>query len=92
MKIFFVKGKLCRVDDIDARIVEDHSWCLNKGKLNYTWYLMYGQREGKKGRKVYLHRLITSAQKGDRVDFLSQDTLDCRRSNLLLNGRRFADI
>lgn len=89
MKIFLINGKLCQVDEDDFfKYIEGRNWCLNKGKLNYTWYIMFGERIGAKVRKVYLHRLIAGAKKGDRVSFISSNTLDCRKCNLVLNGRR----
>lgn len=87
MKVFVKNGKVCKVDNEDAHFIDEYTWCLNKGKLNYTWYLMYGLRVGNKVKKVYLHRLIAGARSGDRVSFVSTDTLDCRRQNLRLNGR-----
>ena len=90
MRVFLVGGKLCRVDDEYAHYVDDYSWCLNKGKYNYSWYAICGVRVGKKVKKIYLHRLVSGANPGDRVEFVGSDTLDCRRSNLRLNGKRLS--
>lgn len=88
MKVFVINGKICKVNDEDAHFVDDHTWCLNKGKNNYTWYLMYGLRCEGRVFKKYLHRLVVNAKPGERVSFISTDTLDCRKENLRVNGRR----
>lgn len=88
MKVFLIDGEICKVDDQDAYLIDENKWCLNKGALNNSWYAMYGERVGAKVLKRYLHRLIARAKKGERVSFVSVDTLDCRRENLRLNGRR----
>ena len=52
-----------------------------------TWYLCNGYartdvfKNGKKSR-VYMHRLIMSAKKGQMVDHINQSKLDNRRENL----------
>jgi hypothetical protein len=88
MKVFVINGKLCKIDDEDAHFLEENSWCLTKGKQNYSWYIALGRRKGKYVQRKYLHRLVAKAVKGDRVAFVTSDTLDCRKDNLRLNGKR----
>ena len=86
--MFLVYNKPVMVDDIDYYRIKDKTWCLNKGKYNNSFYAMYGVRNGKKVKKVYLHRMIANAVEGDRVEFINNNTLDCQRSNLRKNGKR----
>lgn len=87
MKQLNLHGYLLKIDDRDYHFVKDQVLCLNKGKYNHGWYAMYGVRLGKYVKKMYIHRLVAGAKKGDRVTFRSTDTLDCRRKNLRLNGK-----
>lgn len=90
MKAFLVYNQLVTVDDDDFYRVKDRKWCLNKGKFNNGYYAMYGVRNGNKVRKVYLHRLISGADQGDRIEFVNGNTLDCQKKNLRKNGKRIA--
>ena len=90
--MFTIDGQLCKVDNEDAYLIEELLWCLNKGKLNNSWYVMRGERIGRRVKKIYLHRLIAGAGKGDRVSFVSSDTLDCRKENLRINGRKIEAV
>jgi len=85
IKVFTISGKLIKIDDEDSRVVESHTWCLNRGKFNYGYYVMCGIRKGGTVRKLYLHRIIAKAGRGERVYFKNGDTLDCRRNNLRKN-------
>lgn len=78
------------VDDLDYYRVKDKRWCLNKGKMNLGYYAMYGVRVGSRVRKVYLHRMVANAGFGDRIEFINGNTLDCRRENLRMNGKRLS--
>ena len=88
MRTFIIRGRPVFIDDEDYHFIEGQSWSLNKGKYNRGYYAMYGIREGRRVRKVYLQRLVAGACGGDRVEFISSNTLDCRRRNLRKNGRR----
>jgi len=88
LRVLTISGMIVKYDSDDMWLVEGKSWCLNKGNQNRGWYVMHSVREGKRVRKDYLHRLVAGAKKGDKVEFITEDTLDCRKSNLRLNGRR----
>ncbi|MGW8324117.1 MAG: hypothetical protein ACWGNI_00345 [Desulfobacterales bacterium] len=88
MKVLIIYGKEVLLDDSDFDNLKDRRWCLNKGKYNLNWYAMYGVRIGKKVKKVYLHRLISGAGPGDRVEFSNNNSLDCQKHNLIKNGKR----
>ena len=87
-KVLLVDNRVVLVDESDYWKVSGRKWCLNKGKYNEGYYVMYGKREGKVVRKVYLHRLVAGAQKGERVEFIDGNTLNCCKKNLMKNGKR----
>jgi len=66
----------CLIDKADLVFVGQHKWYLAKAKKG----LYYARMTSRK--KLYLHRLIVGACKGDIVDHINGDTLDCRRENL----------
>ena len=92
MYSFVINGEIGIIDDCDLDLLRRHKWCLNKGTYNHSYYVMYGKRVGKKVEKKYLHRLVVGAEKGDKVTFVSTNTMDCRRCNLRLNGRRLKNV
>lgn len=78
------KGKRYRVlvDDKYADIVRQFTWCRKP-----TGYI-YTQTGGRKNRKtIYLHRLVTGANKGEEVDHINRNPADNRCSNLRLCSR-----
>lgn len=71
--VTLTKGMSAMIDECDLPLVEDHSWCIQKG--------VYAATEIE-GKTVYMHRLILDAPQGMSVDHINGDTLDNRRSNL----------
>lgn len=65
-------GELILIDDADHAWLSKYRWSLNSSG--------YPQASGGK----LLHRMITGAQKGEYVDHVHQNPLDCRRSELRL--------
>lgn len=78
------KDQYAIVDDADADLACYH-WCLNDA----TPGNLYAKR-GCRDRQRALHRVIMarklgrSLAKGERVDFVNNNGLDCRRDNLRL--------
>lgn len=69
------RGKVALVDDEDYERVMAHRWC----------YMTAGYAaRGRDWGMQYLHRFILDAPKGRRIDHISGDKLDNRRSNLRL--------
>jgi hypothetical protein len=66
------RGKVARVDDLDYEKVSKFRWHYNNG---------YARISSGINRK-YLHQFIMNPKKGQMVDHINRDTLDCRRSNL----------
>jgi len=86
--ILLTKGFKCKVDDDDFAKYGLNSWYANlwnkKGGTKY-----YAERSVWKNGQIkhqILHRLITSAKKGEIVDHINGDTLDNRKSNLRLTN------
>lgn len=88
MKIMYIKGQLVKYDSDDYNLIKGWSWYLNKGDSNISWYVARSARVGKRIKKFYLHRVIAHAKKGDKIEFINGNTLDCCKVNLRKNGRR----
>jgi len=74
-------------------IAKKFSWCLWKGAKNKSFYAVRGVRtEDNKVFLLHLHRLMAFALPGERVSFLSGNSLDCRRSNLLVDNECVLDL
>ena len=75
MEIPLSKGQVAVIDDSDLPLIS-----------SYTWYFDpsgYAASRSK-GPKVYLHRILLAAKRGDYVDHKNLNTLDNRRQNLRL--------
>ncbi len=69
-------GKCALIDfeDLDRVCALKWSACwINSGWYGKSWA---------NGRQVYLHRFVAGARKGQIVDHINGDTLDCRKANL----------
>lgn len=61
----------------DYEKIKDYHWCEN----NNPGYI-YGTCPDNRRKGIYLHRLLTGAQKGDVVDHINHDPRDNRKNNL----------
>lgn len=86
--IELTRGQIAKVDDQDFHLVKDYSWRMNPG--GYAQVTIYNQptKSGRNG--LLMHRLILGAQKGERVEFLTDDKLDCRRENIRIRDNKKA--
>lgn len=73
-KILLANGRECLVTPSDIGAVSPYSWYEHCGYARTTI----------DGAKVYMHRLIVGATKGDICDHLNGNRLDNRRENLRL--------
>lgn len=80
--VFLLKGRVVRIDESDAGLVEQFHWCLS-GARGRDYAVGYRKDAPRKGQSlVYLHRLLTGAPRGAIVDHINGDPLDNRRVNL----------
>lgn len=80
-EIKLTQGKVAVVDDDDFNFLSQHRW-------HYMTVGYAARRDGRVGWKVvYLHRLIIGAKKGEEVDHINGNTLDCRKGNLRIVNR-----
>jgi hypothetical protein len=82
-KIPLTRGLVAIVDERDYNVLRGHSWhaLKTRGKF-YACTRIYPFRGSKTSEFVYMHRMITSAQRGFVVDHKNGDGLDNRRENL----------
>lgn len=73
-----VTGGVVVCDKEDLALVLKHKWCIDSSGYAHT--------KIKRIKKVYLHRLLTSAQKGQYVDHINRNRKDNRRCNLRLTS------
>ncbi|HEX5362387.1 MAG TPA: HNH endonuclease [Fluviicoccus sp.] len=81
-----ISGLKVLIDDCDAHLLDMGAWrVVDKPRCRYAKL-----NKTVDGKKVtfYLHRLVAGAGNGQTVDHINGDTLDCRRVNLRLVGRR----
>lgn len=71
------RGLSAMVDDEDGPSILAHKWQAQENKMGG----FYAARV-KAGRKIYMHRQVTRAQRGTKVDHHNHDGLDNRRHNL----------
>lgn len=79
VEIPLTQGKVALIDAEDTERVLKYQWHACHRPPN--WYAATSA-ERRRGRVIYLHRLITNAKKGEHVDHINGDGLDCRRENL----------
>lgn len=84
--IGLTKGKICLVDDDVFEEVSKHKWYFHVTSKAGRGYA--ARREKLTKKFIYMHRIITNAQRGLDVDHINNDTLDNRRSNLRVCTRK----
>lgn len=68
------------LDDGDAHLAQTYRWCDNGDGYAKAY-------DRKTKRFVYLHRIVTQAQRGQIVDHINGNRMDCRRANLRITDR-----
>lgn len=85
MQIALNNGLVAQISDEDLPKVAGHKWYAFWNGAR--WYVQgYVKKQGPPYGKVYLHRWLLDAKKGEIVDHVSGDGLDNRRENLRKGG------
>lgn len=79
--VVLTQGYVARISVADIPKIAGHSWSANICRTK-SGVRVYAMGRGDKGKKSYLHRVLTDAPSGSVVDHINGDTLDNRRSNL----------
>ena len=89
IKLPLSQGKFVLLDKEDFIKLSIHKWCFNGSykKNGYAVRNIY-PIDRKHPVKVYMHRVIMKARKGQLVDHINRNTLDCRKVNLRFATRR----
>lgn len=83
-EIPLTKGKVALVDDEDFARVNQFKWHAICPK-NRAWYAAHSSRDESNWKKrhiIYLHRFLMNPAKGQVIDHINGNGLDCRRSNM----------
>ena len=87
MEIILKSGVRVTFSESDAEIVHSYSWWAERrGNTFYARGIPKG-KGASKADKVYMHRLLMSAKKGDEVDHIDMHGLNNTRENLRLVTR-----
>jgi HNH endonuclease len=81
VEIPLTQGKVALIDAEDAEKVLKYKWHACQRAPN--WYAATSA-ERRRGNAIYLHRLLANPTRGEHVDHINGDGLDCRRENLRL--------
>ena len=84
-KIPLSKNDKTMVDNEDYEFLNQFNWYTFKHRdgTNKLYAVRQEIVDGK-SKKIYMHRLLLNAQKGDTVTHINGNSLDNRRENLLL--------
>ena len=73
------------VDEDDFEKISKHRWYVAKTSERQTYVVSKSyDKETKKSKTVYLHRLLTSAPRGLEVDHIDGNTFNNKKDNLRL--------
>ena len=82
MAELMLDGKyVCLVDDADMDVVKIYKWRVLKTPKEYAVTHSHGIT-------LYMHRLLTGAQRGQIVDHINRNSLDNRRKNLRITTQK----
>jgi hypothetical protein len=85
--IYLTRGRVAVIDDEDLPLVSQYKWqAITPDKDEKYFYAQgYLKGEGKRGKRIRMHRLILGAQEGVLVDHKDGDGLNNTRANLRLS-------
>jgi len=79
-EIKLTQNKMALVDDEDFEYLNQWKWFAHKSPRNAKVY--YGGRSIRGQKQILIHRVITDAPDGLKVDHINGDGLDNRKANL----------
>lgn len=82
-EIPLTRGHIALIDDGDFDMVIKFKWMAAECTSTHVYAIRHIKKKGIQTR-VYLHRWLLDAKKGELVDHKNRNTLDCRRDNLRL--------
>lgn len=80
VKELWINGVPVSISVEDYPKIQGHTWYIS----NSRGFLYVRTQGNKRGEKIYLHRFLLDAEKGQYVKFLNNNTLDCTRENIKL--------
>ncbi|MEQ8785128.1 MAG: HNH endonuclease [Pirellulaceae bacterium] len=80
VEIPLTQGKVALIDAEDAERVQTYKWHACRREPN--WYAGTSAERRRGNNMIYLHRLVANAKRGEHVDHINGNGLDCRRENL----------
>jgi len=81
--IELTKGRIALIDDADYSLVSSYNWRAVLCGAKW-WYAVWDTRRNNARPKLYMHRLIIQAARGQMVDHINGNGLDNQRGNLRL--------
>lgn len=86
--IQLTRGLVAIVDDEDFEALNRHRWYATKDRQTGAWYAARDEWDGRKQRRVKMHRVVSVAAVGEFVRHVNGNTLDNRKCNLLVSTTR----
>lgn len=71
-------------DEQDQDLINGHNWVIHKADRTFYVRATLWDKELKKSKYAYMHRLIINAMKGQQVDHKDRNGLNNKRNNLRL--------
>lgn len=85
-RIPLTEGRFALVDDCDYDALNKHKW--HYSAVGYARRVLRVSECGYLNGRLYMHRAILNAQKGQEVDHINFDKLDNRRCNIRIASSR----
>lgn len=79
-------GYKIMIDEEDFDMVSKYHWYVSKTNSNNYYALRHSTSNGKR-TKMYLHREVMGATKGDIIDHIDMNGLNCQKANLRLSSK-----
>lgn len=81
-EIPLTKGYVAIVDDEDYGRMSQYKWQASVRSNTLVYAIGNARTSSGRRTRVYLHRMVMGAEKGQQVDHINRNGLDCQRHNL----------